>query len=78
MAPASAPYTSDKIAFGLDHGEVVWRHLQPWLQSIGYMLRPRYHPGWVPPWQSAGDALKYPEEMMAPSVSCGLVRFVTR
>ncbi|KAJ3477232.1 hypothetical protein NLI96_g10605 [Meripilus lineatus] len=27
--------------------EVFWRDHQVWLQSKGYMLRPRYHPNWV-------------------------------
>lgn len=25
---------------------------QPWLRSRGYMLRPRYRPGWVPLWRT--------------------------
>ncbi|TFY55842.1 hypothetical protein EVG20_g9168 [Dentipellis fragilis] len=27
-----------------------WLKIQPWLQSQGYMLRPRFRPGWVPSW----------------------------
>lgn len=30
--------------------EVTWRDKQPLLESAGYMLRPRYRPGWVPSW----------------------------
>jgi hypothetical protein len=30
--------------------EHFWRHLQPWLATQGYMLRPRYHPDWQPSW----------------------------
>lgn len=32
--------------------ELWWRDRQVWLQEKGYMLRPRYHPNWVP---SSGD-----------------------
>ncbi|TFY71462.1 hypothetical protein EVG20_g1530 [Dentipellis fragilis] len=28
-----------------------WRKIQPWLQSQGYLLRPRFKPGWTPSWQ---------------------------
>ncbi|KAA1476401.1 kinase-like protein [Dentipellis sp. KUC8613] len=28
-----------------------WVKIQPWLQSQGYMLRPRFRPGWNPSWQ---------------------------
>ncbi|KAI0081936.1 hypothetical protein K474DRAFT_1768164 [Panus rudis PR-1116 ss-1] len=31
--------------------EVFWRDHQQWLEQKGYMLRPRYHPGWVPSWE---------------------------
>lgn len=34
--------------------ELSWRRRQPWLQSRGYMLRPRYRPGWVPSWRTTG------------------------
>ncbi|KAF8901028.1 hypothetical protein CPB84DRAFT_1778282 [Gymnopilus junonius] len=30
--------------------EIFWRDLHPWLQSVGYELRPRFRPGWVPSW----------------------------
>jgi hypothetical protein len=30
--------------------ERFWIALQPWLASCGYILRPRYRPGWVPSW----------------------------
>lgn len=30
--------------------EVKWAYKQPYLQSKGYMLRPRYRPGWQPSW----------------------------
>ncbi|KAJ3477233.1 hypothetical protein NLI96_g10607 [Meripilus lineatus] len=28
--------------------EIFWRDHQVWLQEKGYMLRPRYHPDWIP------------------------------
>lgn len=31
--------------------EIRWRDRQLFLQARGYMLRPRYRPGWVPSWQ---------------------------
>ena len=37
--------------------EIYWRDLQPWLAEKGYMLRPRYRPGWVASW--AGKDPKY-------------------
>jgi hypothetical protein len=30
--------------------EAFWRGHQKWLQDCGYMLRPRYVPGWQPSW----------------------------
>ncbi|KAH9031616.1 hypothetical protein EDB85DRAFT_2133406 [Lactarius pseudohatsudake] len=34
--------------------EVKWRDRQAFLESKGYMLRPRLRPGWTPSWISAG------------------------
>ncbi len=31
----------------LDPVEVVWRDRQEYLESRGYLLRPRYRPGWI-------------------------------
>ena len=30
--------------------EAFWRDHQKWLQERGYMLRPRFIPGWKPSW----------------------------
>lgn len=39
--------------------EFFWVKHQPYLQSQGYMLRPRYHPDWRPSWiQKDGTNLK--------------------
>ncbi|KAJ7092043.1 kinase-like domain-containing protein [Mycena belliarum] len=34
----------------LNHREIFWRDHQVWLQEKGFMLRPRYRPGWIPSW----------------------------
>lgn len=34
----------------LDEFETFWMEHQQWLEEKGYMLRPRYRPGWVPSW----------------------------
>ena len=31
--------------------EAVWRDRQLFLEQRGYMLRPRFRPGWVPSWK---------------------------
>lgn len=31
--------------------EVYWRERYNWLKDCGYLLRPRYHPDWVPSWK---------------------------
>lgn len=30
--------------------EIFWRDHQQWLEGCGYLLRPRYSPGWSPSW----------------------------
>ncbi|KIJ43923.1 hypothetical protein M422DRAFT_30733 [Sphaerobolus stellatus SS14] len=35
--------------------ERFWAKLQPWFESRGYMLRPRYRPGWVPSWEETDE-----------------------
>ncbi|KAK0430632.1 kinase-like domain-containing protein [Armillaria borealis] len=32
--------------------EMFWVNMQPFLASLGYMLRPRYHPDRIPSWES--------------------------
>ena len=36
-------------ANALNGTEIWWRWYQPWLEQRGYLLRPRYRPGWEPP-----------------------------
>ncbi|KAF6757918.1 kinase-like domain-containing protein [Ephemerocybe angulata] len=31
--------------------EVYWRDKYEWLLNLGYQLRPRYRPGWIPSWK---------------------------
>ncbi|KAF9818792.1 hypothetical protein IEO21_02572 [Rhodonia placenta] len=47
----------DHLWSSLDPYELRWQERQPFLQSKGYALRPRYRPGWVPSWRGTG---KYP------------------
>ncbi|KAA1478718.1 hypothetical protein DENSPDRAFT_830067 [Dentipellis sp. KUC8613] len=39
----------------LTRAERWWRNRQPMLQTRGYMLRPRFRPGWKPSWIDAND-----------------------
>ncbi|KAF7797588.1 hypothetical protein EIP86_008788 [Pleurotus ostreatoroseus] len=43
------------ISAQLSNGEIWWRDHQQWLQEKGYMLRPRYRPGWIPSWEGKPD-----------------------
>ncbi|KAI0786619.1 kinase-like domain-containing protein [Abortiporus biennis] len=46
---------SRDISRNLLDNEIFWRDLQPWLESKGYMLRPRYKPDWKPSWKEGED-----------------------
>ncbi|KAJ7684164.1 kinase-like domain-containing protein [Mycena polygramma] len=47
----------------LKEGEVFWRDLQPWLQQLGFTLRPRFRREWVPSWLNVpGRLSKVPED----------------
>lgn len=35
----------------LDSRELWWAERQQALEAAGYMLRPRYRPGWIPSWR---------------------------
>lgn len=53
---APVPGTSQPVSMADYSGELLpyeffWRDHQQWLEEKGYMLRPRYRPGWVPSWQ---------------------------
>ncbi|KAI0054404.1 hypothetical protein BV25DRAFT_1866421, partial [Artomyces pyxidatus] len=42
--------------------EVEWVKQQPYLESKGYMLRPRLRPGWIPSWRTNGKDPEYCED----------------
>ncbi|KAH8979876.1 hypothetical protein EDB83DRAFT_2537158 [Lactarius deliciosus] len=42
--------------------EIKWRDRQLFLESKGYMLRPRLRPGWTPSWISAGQHYEFFED----------------
>ena len=46
----------------LSSQEVKWRDRQPFLESKGYMLRPRLRPGWAPSWISSGRHYEFFED----------------
>ncbi|CAE6412349.1 unnamed protein product [Rhizoctonia solani] len=43
-----------------------WVSFQPHLLSKGYLLRPRYHPDWIPSWKTTGLRAEYCED----SIDC--------
>lgn len=48
--PSRANMTAAQYSAALEPEERQWVHIQPWLQSKGYMLRPRFRVGWTPSW----------------------------
>jgi hypothetical protein len=55
QASSSLPLTTYRGPIKLSSHEVKWRDRQPFLESKGYMLRPRLRPGWTPSWLSTGQ-----------------------
>ncbi|KAH9003433.1 kinase-like domain-containing protein [Lactarius hatsudake] len=53
---SGGPYQS------LSPNEITWRDLQPFLESKGYMLRPRLRPGWSPSWLMTGTYWRRAED----------------
>ncbi|KAF8200021.1 hypothetical protein K438DRAFT_1583130 [Mycena galopus ATCC 62051] len=51
-AHGAKPHASDV----LPPGEAYWRDRHDWLKTCGYVLRPRFRPGWTPSWK--GDSTK--------------------
>ncbi|KAH9834121.1 uncharacterized protein C8Q71DRAFT_161717 [Rhodofomes roseus] len=47
--------TDDERCAILHSHERAWRNRQPFLESHGYMLRPRLRPGWTPSWRTSGE-----------------------
>ncbi len=57
MADNESPTPPRRYDFSVEYDPLVlnpvecyWRDLQPWLEQNGYLLRPRYSPGWIPSW----------------------------
>ncbi|KAI0287515.1 kinase-like domain-containing protein [Russula brevipes] len=46
----------------LSSHEITWRDRQPFLESKGYMLRPRLRPGWTPSWMRTGTYWRRAED----------------
>ena len=55
LTPGQNAEVSDDERFSrLAPYELAWQSRQPFLQSRGYTLRPRYRPGWIPSWRGTG------------------------
>ncbi|KAJ7140477.1 kinase-like domain-containing protein [Mycena crocata] len=55
MAPATASsltarQQANQVFEELNEGEQYWVAHHDWLKECGYMLRPRFRPGWIPSW----------------------------
>lgn len=61
----------DQVYSSLSPDEERWRDRQRFLQSMGYMLRPRFRPGWVPSWRGKMPAIRpeYSEDGISLPVS---------
>ncbi|VDB85840.1 unnamed protein product [Peniophora sp. CBMAI 1063] len=57
--------TDDELFSRLFPLELAWRDRQVFLQSRGYMLRPRLRPGWVPSWRTTGKSIFNSEDSFA-------------
>jgi hypothetical protein len=48
--------------FALTSSELVWRSTYNRIQKLGYQLRERYNPEWIPSWRKAGYTDRWLEE----------------
>ncbi|KAI9458630.1 kinase-like domain-containing protein [Lactarius psammicola] len=62
LLPGLTPQPNYRGPVKLSVYEVKWRDRQPFLESMGYMLRPRLRPGWTPSWISAGKHYEFFED----------------
>ena len=67
--PGLNPTPNFRGPVNLSVTEVKWRDRQPFLESMGYMLRPRLRPGWTPSWISAGKHYEFFEDSVRLPVS---------
>lgn len=54
---------------GIGGPEIWWAERQQILENAGYMLRPRYRPGWSPSWITTGKHYFNSEDGQIQSVS---------
>lgn len=60
----------DAVMGTLSDIEIAWRDRQLFLQSRGYMLRPRLRPGWSPSWISPRKGFEQCEDSVISPVRC--------
>ncbi|EGN92940.1 hypothetical protein SERLA73DRAFT_64928 [Serpula lacrymans var. lacrymans S7.3] len=67
-ATKKSPGASSEV---LSDGELWWHNHFQWFKDLGYLLRPRYAPGWVPSWKTSKKKLWYRcEDAQIPWISC--------
>ncbi|KAI0316379.1 hypothetical protein OF83DRAFT_1060461 [Amylostereum chailletii] len=71
MEDLSSPYVD--IHENLLYHEEWWRDHQVFLQSRGYMLRPRLRPGWTPSWHASGQSVREAEDAIYSSIRLKLM-----
>jgi hypothetical protein len=54
--------------------EIWWRDHQKWLETKGYMLRPRYRPDWQPSWLTNGEYWYNCEDSRGLNVCLSVIR----
>ncbi len=76
--PPSSPLSVPVELSQLSEPEAWWRDYQQWLEEVhGYMLRPRYRPGWQPSWITDPQKPKYECEDMDPPIVRDILRSVS-
>jgi len=56
----------------LDELEIWWAERQEALEAVGYMLRPRYRPGWIPSWRGTKQPYFTVEDGLPLSMRLGI------
>lgn len=70
VSPDNLNDEADRLFGVLKGNEVTWRDRQLFLQSRGYMLRPRLRPGWKPSWISPRKEVTDCEDSVPLPVRC--------